>query len=218
MSHYKKYKFDVDKYNFYEFMSSLCGHQDLSTVHETLGDLELFTMSNNSNTKCHNLFYSKLRKGWPEFEETYDNFISEFVRPLLKEDFIYQRWPTLRVHVPQNWATPDFHRDSQEGYDHPLGEKNFILPFTKCYDTNTVWTESQSDKADFKPIEMQWGDLITFNGNICRHGNKINETSITRVTYDFRVLPLSDYHPGRNKASGTKGTKFEVGHYYKKLK
>jgi len=200
-------------------MSSLYKHEDLSTLHETLGDLDIFTMSNNSDTEGHKAFYSKLRGGWPEFEEIYDGFISEFVRPLFEYEFIYQRWPTLRIHVPGNWATPDFHRDSQNGYDHPFGEINFILPFTKCYDTNTVWTESEPDKGDFEPIEMEWGELVTFNGNICRHGNKINKTSITRVTYDFRILPLEHYHPEQmSKASGTTGTKFEIGHYYKKLK
>ena len=219
MRHYKKFIFDEGKYNFYELMSSLYKHEDLSTLHETLGDLDIFTMSNNSDTEGHKAFYSKLRGGWPEFEEVYDSFVSEFVKPLFDYEFIYQRWPTLRIHVPNNWATPDFHRDSQNGYDHPLGEINFILPFTKCYDTNTVWAESEPDKGDFEPIQMEWGELVTFNGNICRHGNKINKTSITRVTYDFRILPLEHYHPEQmSKASGTTGTKFEIGHYYKKLK
>ena len=216
--HYKKYIFDTNKYNFYNLLSSLFNHQNLETIHEKLGDLEQFTMANNSNTECHKAFYAKLKEGWPELESMYESFLSEFILEIVGEEFIFQKWPTLRTHVPNNWATPEYHRDSQEGYNHPHGEINFLLPFTKCHDTNTLWSESEADKGDFQPIQMEWGELVTFNGNQCRHGNKINKTPISRVTCDFRVLPLSKYDPDDIKVSHTTGTRFELGHYYKKLR
>ena len=88
---------------------------------------------------------------------------------------------------------------------------------TKCYDTNSLWVESEPGKGDYKPVIMDNGDLFKFYGNKCRHGNKVNNTNRTRVTFDFRVLPLSKYKPEKNAHSGTRSMKFEVGSYYKEM-
>ena len=39
--------------------------------------------------------------------------------------------------------------DSDDLGKHPLGEKNFILPITKMYGSNTIFIESEPDKKDF---------------------------------------------------------------------
>jgi hypothetical protein len=212
--HYRVTEFNVEDYNFRQLLTDLWGHGDLETLHKKFDISGEITMANNSDTKAHQSFYSKLNEGWPSLERLYNSFMRSIMLPLVGEEFIFQKWPTLRIHAPNNWATPEYHRDSQEGYNHPKGEMNFILPFTCCYDTNTVWTESESDRGDFLPIEMKWGELIGFNGGECRHGNKINKTPVTRVTWDFRLLPLSKYDPSDIKTSHTTGTRFELGHYY----
>jgi len=217
-THYTKLQFDTQDHNFLKSIQALFGVAKLENIHENLGNLRQFTMKSNSDTKYHKLFYSRLKNDWPEFEKLYDDFMRGVVYKEVQEEFIYQKWPTLRIHVTNNWATPEYHRDSQEGYNHPLGEINFLLPLTRCYDTNTLWTESASDKGDFAPVKMEWGDLVTFNGSECRHGNKINDTPTSRVSFDFRVLPLRYYDPTAIKISQTTNTRFEVGHYYKELK
>jgi hypothetical protein len=50
------------------------------------------------------------------------------------------------------------------------------------------------------------------------HGNKPNKTSLTRISFDFRIIPLSKYNPTWNTDSPTSHTKFSLGHYYTNLK
>ena len=77
--------------------------------------------------------------------------------------------------------------------------------------------ESEPLKGDFAAVKMNYGDLLKFYGNKCRHGNKVNQTDLTRVTFDFRILPLSKYKPGTYKKSGTQTEEFDVGSYYKEI-
>ncbi len=62
---------------------------------------------------------------------------------------------------------------------------------------------------------MHLGELIEFNGNRLSHGNKVNTTGQTRVSMDFRILPIEHYKPNDQKGSVTLNTKFVVGQYYK---
>ena len=72
--------------------------------------------------------------------------------------------------------------------------------------------------GDYAPIEMSENEYTIFYGNKCRHGNMINDTPHTRVSFDFRILPLDKYSPDMSKASGTRNMRFIVGEYYKELK
>jgi len=217
MKAYETYKYSIRTFPFYALVAKCFGYEDLSELHNKMKPNAKFTMENNSDTEYHKKFYQRLREGWQPFEEKYIGFIKEVVKPIVSEEFVYQKWPTLRIHLPNNWATPEFHRDSQEGYNHPEGEINFIIPLTPCYKTNAVWAESSPDKGDFQPLEGGVGDLFSFDGNKCLHGNKVNLTESTRVSFDFRVLPYSKYSPSSSKQSNTTSTKFELGGYYTEL-
>ena len=72
---------------------------------------------------------------------------------------------------------------------------NILLPLTRCYGTNTMWIESEPYKLDFQPLEGDYGNFWTNNGNVCMHGNKPNVSSVTRMSFDFRIIPLSKYNP-----------------------
>jgi hypothetical protein len=50
------------------------------------------------------------------------------------------------------------------------------------------------------------------------HGTKINETGDTRISFDFRVLTMENYHKFKPKKSITKGSKMEIGHYFEVLR
>ena len=77
--------------------------------------------------------------------------------------------------------------------------------------------ESEPWKLDFKPIELDYGEYHMFNGNQCLHGNKPNKTNLTRVSFDFRIMPVSKYDSTWNVDSPTSHTKFVIGEYYKEL-
>ena len=43
--------------------------------------------------------------------------------------------------------------------------------------------------GDFRPFELSVGEGMRFNGNECRHFTVPNDTDVTRVSIDFRVIP-----------------------------
>lgn len=217
MSRYKTIEYNTRVYNFVELIGELFDTKDLDKLHELTTNVysEQFKVGMDSTTIFHNNFYDKLRSGWPELKALYESFICGIVSRHINEDFLYQEFPTFRVHLLNNVAVGAFHNDGEFG--HPAGEINFIIPLTNSDGTASIWIESEPKKEDFEAIPMQIGSLITFNGNELTHGNKMNTTDRTRVSMDFRVLPLSKYDENNTAESITRKTKFKEGGYYKRF-
>lgn len=216
----KIFKYDKQYYNFIDLVSEVFEVSDLTSLHINRQDLitdERLNLYTESSTKFHDTFYTKLNDNWIELYELYDDFIHNEIVKVINEPFHYQKWPSFRVHIPNDQAIHTFHSDGDPLHKHPPGEINFFLPLTSCYGTNTIWVESQPMKLDFKPIELKYGQYSMFNGNQCMHGNKPNKTNLTRVSFDFRIMPVSKYDPTWNVDSPTSHTKFIVGEYYKEL-
>ena len=209
----KTFKYNKEQYPFVQLIWELfgcCKLDELHTKWET--EYGLFDKpSEDSDTVYHKVFYDRMREGWEEFLNVYKIFINDFVREQIGQPIIYQKWPTFRVHLPDNLAVGAWHTDSE--FNHPEGEMNFVIPITKMFESNTFITESEPGLRDFRQIELNPGDLFTFNGNKCLHGNLPNRTGKTRVSLDFRVMKESDYKENNN-TSITTGTKFIVGEYY----
>ena len=64
------------------------------------------------------------------------------------------------------------------------------------------------------PMECDYGEFYIWNGANLRHGNKVNETGVSRVSVDFRILPYHKYNPENNKKSVAAGRSFTLGDYY----
>ena len=62
---------------------------------------------------------------------------------------------------PKNKTVAQFHRDRE--YNHPIEEIKIWVPVTLAKKTNTIWIESQSEKADYKPINLKNGKLVIFD-------------------------------------------------------
>lgn len=212
------YNFNTGKYPFDQYFKKLYDIDSLENIHTLHNSSVVFDMQNNSDTELHKVFYSDIKKENSYFANLYDEFLNSCVKEFMGFDFIYQKLPTLRLHFDNNWATPEFHVDTQDGYYHPPGEINFIVPMTNCYGNNSVWIESEPQKGDYHPVKMNYGNLLSFSGGTHRHGNKINDTGKSRISFDFRILPLSKYNPEYSRTSATKSTKFIVGGYYKELR
>jgi hypothetical protein len=214
--------FKQSKFNFGVHLQRLMyGNQlskgKLDNLHAMLKEqyIELFEVGKDSSTVLHERFYKRYRGGWPEFETLYELFIREIVAPMFDEDFLYQKSVTMRFHLPNNVAVGDFHTDAE--FHHPAGEINFIIPLTDSDGTATVWVESEPGLNDFAPVPMRIGQLIRFDGNVLRHGNKPNKSGKTRCSMDFRILPISKYNPDTAASSITQKTKFVEGSYYKRF-
>ena len=213
------YPFSAVDYPFHTLVEELFDVSDLSRLHYISPEkyTKLFEVGSDSSTAFHKKFYDKLRSGWVDMELMYEQFIKYVIAHNIDGDFLYQKFPTFRVHLPGNVAVGRFHKDAEFG--HPKGEKNFIIPLTFSNGTDSIWVESECNKGDYEPMELYVGELIYFNGNELTHGNKVNEEEKTRVSMDFRVLPLSEYILGGTaEASVTQKQKFVEGEYYKLFK
>ena len=81
-----------------------------------------------------------------------------------------------------------------------------------------IWAESEEDKGDHAPMNADYGEFYAWDGNNLEHGNKLNETDETRISFDFRVITKSDYNNRKDKGgSVTSDTKFILGQYYDKI-
>lgn len=153
---------------------------------------------------------------------------------------IYQRSPMLRFHVawplledhtiephdntmpPMGGRNPGtlagLHTDAE--YGHPEGEVNFFLPVTpQTYGTNSLFVEGDAERGDFKPFVLDYGELMQWNGNSCRHCSPRNISNQTRISFDFRVIPGSQWDTNSNieePAAPNKKKKgaFQLGSYY----
>ena len=212
--------YNSDKYNLIKEVERIFQVEEgsLDELHSLRKDLmptNELTFENETRTDFHQVFYGVLNSDEGEtLKNIYKNFIEDVVSPIFDESFLYQKFPSFRVHIPNDQAVHKWHYDSDEDHNHPSWEINFQLALTKMFDSNAMWLESVPSLGDFSPIEMETGEFCIFYGNKCRHGNKKNLTNKTRVSMDFRVLPFSKYDDSDVLESVTANRKFAVGHYY----
>ena len=217
--HMCKLSYDIKKYKFIEYVENLF-QSELNNLHNIQKqEYKLLTeVGKDSNTEFHKKFYNRLDEGW-EIQDEYEKFIKNEVLPFLGlNEAMVQKFPTFRVMLPNNVAILFNHHDSQELYNHPIGEINFIMGLTNMYDTNTVNVEMMPRFDKYEKILLNAGETICFNGNLCNHNNEINKTGKTRVSFDFRILPLNYYDDNYNKYSASTNTKYIEGAYYKRMK
>ncbi len=219
--HLQKLSFDKSKYDFVSIVSKLfdCELNDIHNWTDTKYDFFGPDMlGKDTHTEFHKAFYSKLDSGWEELTELYNKFASEVILPYLGlEEAMLQVYPNFRVQLPDNVAVVVEHYDSDSKHHHPNGEINFIVALTDMFDTNTIWTEKDCRFRNFVPLEQKAGECTSFGGNTHKHFNKINKTGVSRVSFDFRILPLNYYNPNTSLESVTKKQKYVEGGYYKRV-
>jgi len=221
---YHLIKYDIEKYNFQKIVQDNFEVSDLNRLHDYLEKEYLVKdgvsgLGNDTHSRFHNMFYKRLNSDWEDFDNAWESFLRGVIKPFFsnEEEIIYQAYPSFRIQYPSSKAVTTWHYDSDENHKHPLGEINIMVPITKMFSTNAVWRESLPGVGDFYPMELEPGDVAIWDGNRCRHGNKANDTGLTRVSFDFRVLPSASYDQEHNAGSATTGKKFIVGEYYSKI-
>jgi len=213
--------YNVGAYDFEQHMEQIleCGSRTLPTLHD-VRELpqepplcsRMMHAFKHAGWKMPETWFKAMRRQrkhlailhkapvWGEFMEAYHRFIKNEVAPLCGDPagVVYQCPPTIRIAMPSRAPTIPMHCDSE--YDrHQPGEINFWVPITSVWGSNTLHVESAPHRADFHPIEMENGEMLRFNGYHCRHYTEPNETSCTRVSLDFRVIPVSLYHEFENE-------------------
>ncbi len=191
-----KFSYDTDRYNFRKLFCELIKVSNLETLHEhggfeNMGDKP----GSDNNSEWHNEFYRKMKGSY--FMDCYTRFILKEIMPQLSEPIVYQKFPTLRIQIPNGKGVAAYHVDSE--YNHPVNELNIWLPFTHAKDSRSIYIESESGNKDYQPQDVNYGEYIVFEGGKLSHGNEINTTKETRVSIDMRVIPLSEFTPSDQK-------------------
>lgn len=209
-----KYTFDIGKYPFKQLVQEALKVDELNLLHS---DSPVFSREQDQSTLLHKRFYELARTD--EFQYVYRRFLKFEIKPLYGDNIVYQSIPTFRVSFPNNIAVGEFHKDKDyrdKNWAESVMEDNFFFPLTDAFDTNTIWVESFEDSGKYSPMNCEYGEFIQWDGSNLRHGNKINETEFSRVSFDFRVMPKSSYIPS-NKSSINTHTEFKIGGYYQEL-
>ncbi len=218
--------YDHAVYDFQTVVQRIFGVDDLQQTHMLRPPVEeQITFDEDTKTWFHRTYYSSPH--YPELIALYDRFVREEVLPLYPDTaHAVQIDPSFRIHLPNNTAlgkrdddvgeTIGLHCDSD--YNHQPGEINFILPLTPMFGTNSVYVESAPEKGDFHPAEVPVGSLFCFYGNKCRHYNRRNDTGVSRLSLDFRIIPMKDYDPAWSSVSIHGKRPLTLGGYFKEVK
>lgn|GEM_PF-5967122 len=164
-----------------------------------------WTRSTDQASVWHRRFYDD----FPRWRHRYDEFVATRIAPLFDEPVYYQAVPTFRVHLPGNVAVGEFHTDAQ--YHHPAGEVSFWLPLTRAWGSNSVWVAGPDGRLS--AFVAAPGEVVVFDAVRQRHGNLVNTTGRTRVSFDFRCLPVRTFRETWLR-SVNMGLRFVPGEYY----
>ncbi|NKE61636.1 streptomycin biosynthesis protein StrG [Lentzea sp. PSKA42] len=202
------HNYDRTRFDFGSALRRIYDVEDLSTLAPDT-PVERFTWQTDQATEFHAAFYRAFE---PEVNDLYREFVAAFVPEVLgTKEFCFQRVPTFRIHFPGNVAVGEFHTDGD--YNHAAGEVNFWVPFTRCWGTNSVWIETELGNGDHRPWELEPGQLLKFDAVHWNHGNKVNDTGSTRVSFDFRCIPMADYAPSEKRSMDAKRGMW-IGEYF----
>ncbi len=115
----------------------------------------------------------------------------EFVFPG-GEPYLYQREPNLRIHPPGGTAVP-WHTDADFG--HLPEEWNVWVPLTETTDdSQRLWLNHDYGRpGGIQVIPVPLGSAFLFRGATIQHGNLVNTTDTTRVSFDFRLIERTHY-------------------------
>lgn len=181
-------------------------------------EYDLFRRENDQSTVWHKCFYNNIRTD-VRFQHEYISFLGQYIKPRFGEEIVYQKIPTFRVHLPNNISVGEFHKDKNyrnEEWAEQVQELNYFMPLTSAYGTNTIWAETEEDKGDYQEIQANYGECVEWSATKLTHGNKQNKTLVTRVSFDFRVIPKSRYVDSNHLTINTK-IPFGIGGYYEVL-
>ncbi|MGB3441060.1 MAG: hypothetical protein WBA97_20105 [Actinophytocola sp.] len=200
--------YDLLRFDFGSALRRVYGVEDLAALIPA-APMERLTWQTDQATEYHAMFYKEFDA---EIKELYREFVADFVPSILgTKEFCFQRVPTFRLHFPGNVAVGEFHTDGD--YNHEDGEVNFWVPFTNAWGTNSVWIETALGNSDYQPWKLAPGQVLKFDAVHWSHGNKVNDTGATRVSFDFRCIPMTDYAPSEKRTVDAKRGLW-IGDYY----
>jgi len=193
------FSYNIDKHPFIQYFKELYNEENLNMLHLKSNDYQYLKDKlklgglNEIDSDLHIKFYNDI-KTHNKFKKLYCEFIKDIYKGFFSNEkyMIFQSYPSVRFQFMNSVTIPP-HKDSDYLSNHPIGEKNFLIPITEMKDTNSIYIESKPDKKDFKSIHISPGELFYFNANTCTHYNEPNNEEKLRISLDFRVMLYDDY-------------------------
>lgn len=174
----------------------------------------------DQDTPFHRYAYAHMDEG---FLDAYRQMVTSVAHSYMDDPsrVVYQRVPTFRFHLPGRRATKEYHRDSD--YQHPKKMLNVIVACTRMIAaTDEACGNSvrvQMDAADelYLNPDLEEKDMLLFMGGVLRHGSPVNDTKLTRVSFDFRLLYEEDLPKG-DVTTVSRKVPLRLGDYYARLR
>jgi len=190
--------------------------QSLENIH-LLVCSDRLSKGSDQSTQVHDAVYSEFDKGLSSpVVFSYRTLASQWLADLRKQfgvqDWAIQRYPSLRLQLPNNISVFEFHRDSD--YFHPFGEINHFLALTRSTETAALHLEQTLGWSDYAPLELEKFQSAIINTSVFRHGDLINIEGFTRVSIDFRALPSEVLLKTAPSHSLTKNRSFDCTDYF----
>lgn len=197
--------YDLEKHNWPAYWLGVAQElfpqiESLETIHKVLTPQQISELGKHCQRAC----------GTEEFQRRADDYYGEHIPDLVDTDWMIQRFFTIRIVIPNQAKAGRllaFHQGIWVG--NGLGLRTLWTPFTKCYESNTMWIMDwdTSTKLTQQAYAQQWsydrlqdecakhcwpvtlepGQAHLFQQHHI-HGNFNNETDITRWSMDGRVL------------------------------
>ena len=208
-----------------EFYYNVAGHdlrQKLLQGVESNCGIELSQLHKSSTSK-DDLFQS-LVGAHDDFQQAYDEFVRAICIPKIaiacldKEDtFYYQSFPCIRIVQPGEFSIGP-HADVNYGH-HPCSINCYVLltDITRAMSSSILFLESAPNRQDWHAILGGYGKVHHFAGALTTHWTTDNNTDLTRVSVDFRIIPGSYYDAvkcGGSIAGGKKDVYRAKNGYY----
>lgn len=238
------YEYSIEEFQFKKIIENKLS-SSIEMLHKKYNfdnSLCVFTggkCSLNKKTKQINIFdfnenlYSTLLND-SLFVKNWNNFCNYVKKIVFNNAQIYiQKTPSIRIfpsgsklqyikktskifEKENNW-----HIDNQEPFWHPEFEKNMWMSLIKTDHLNALYIE---DDGNIFPILSENNQLLLFDS--IHHGAFVhNESKNTRISIDFKVVPVDDYDENKlsNKRIIKRGKSFKQiewyseKYYYKKI-
>jgi hypothetical protein len=243
--YYKIFDFDNNIHNFENTIHSIYLQKygnfgELSQLHTVLYNFDENTVKyineikhigiNDRNTPFIKDFYNFIDSD-PSFFSQYCSFLQTYIRPLLPKDngIIYQTTPNIRISLPNSTAIGRRGTDPSPGiiglhcdadFHHPPEEINVVIPLTPMFSTNSIYFEpypnSMIEPRRYNNLCLKSDEFFCGYLNKLLHYNRVNDTNQTRMSLDFRLIPLSKW-VDREQYSVSSHKSMQIGDYYSVL-
>jgi len=186
LAHTPKFRFvsyDTGKYPFADILAKTVFHvADLSRLHEKHGTAGATYDDNMALRELLNTMDEK-----NEFHPVYEAFMREVINVPLFYGYVKLVPPVFRVQMAHSNSVSAWHRDVDvTGYGRMI---TAWIPFVDTSGSNTIWVETEYGKQDYTPVPVRYGEILLFDSAWLWHGSVSNDTEMTRVSMDARMIP-----------------------------